>query len=272
MKYSIEDLVEKMNSLPFNKDITDGRVSDKLSVRRVRDYQSKGLIKEPEKVGRNSFYNDDHLSQLIALRAMQSTGLTDNFMKNLSLTSPLYYQSEEVKNTVNSQLVNPLSEASQLLINKFSESSNISCNSSQEYNSDNMKNKVLEALKACASPSSLIKKDDNAMQSQKEINAAVASFTEVLNLENIEKNTNSKYDSKIFFEEIANNFPENFIVDPEKEKRHQEKYEARLRQPNYSNVYNVHERVSLEIKTPYKITYEDKSKIIARLIDIINSI
>lgn len=265
MSYTIEELVDKVNSIVDSNGVEDGRVSNVLSVRRVRDYQSKGLLREPTRVKRKSYYDDEHVKQLIVLRSMQSTGLSDSFMQKLSSTSPLYYQTAEVQEKVSSYVA----------------TASLVSSSSTDDSSLSMKDKAFAALNKCAVNSSNQQNQDlqkaSASLAYTSIGSVVGSSIdsksrsmssklEVLNQIQAEK---KKKEDEDFFN---NMLMQDFVVDPEKEKEHAKRYEESLRKPHSVDMYHVHEKVSLEVKTPYMLTNEDKSKIIERLKDIINKL
>jgi DNA-binding transcriptional MerR regulator len=86
-KYSIDELCQKVNDFIKQSDdnasteVLDKRVKDELSVRRIRDYYSKGLMSESIKEGRNAYYDDNHLKQLITLKLLQNEGITESYIK-----------------------------------------------------------------------------------------------------------------------------------------------------------------------------------------------
>jgi hypothetical protein len=88
MKYDIETLVSKVNE-KIDESNADGRIKS-LSVRRVRDYQTKEIISKPEKEGKNSYYTDKHLNELLNIRELQMSGATDSVLKNITSTSLNY--------------------------------------------------------------------------------------------------------------------------------------------------------------------------------------
>jgi DNA-binding transcriptional MerR regulator len=62
-KMSIDELAESVNNSinganPIN--YNDSRISKNLSVRRIRDYVSKGILDKPNREGKNVFFNEDH--------------------------------------------------------------------------------------------------------------------------------------------------------------------------------------------------------------------
>lgn len=84
-KYDIQELVDKVNELmPIEEDVTngDGRLKQ-LSVRRLRDLQAKGMISEPEKDGRNAYYNESHLEEVMGVRKLQMQGLSESVIQKM---------------------------------------------------------------------------------------------------------------------------------------------------------------------------------------------
>src|SRR4051794_3786545 len=45
-----------------------------LTVRNIRAYQSRGLLRPPAVVGRTGYYDDDHLARLELIKEMQGDG------------------------------------------------------------------------------------------------------------------------------------------------------------------------------------------------------
>jgi hypothetical protein len=90
-KLTIAELTQKVNEeLKANAsgDIsTDARYSSELSERRIRDYISKGILDKPFGQGRDKWYGQMHVNKLLALRQLQSDGLSDQSLKKLSYTS-----------------------------------------------------------------------------------------------------------------------------------------------------------------------------------------
>ena len=58
-------------------------MSEVIKPRRIRDYISKKIIKEGVRDGKFKYYNQDHLSDLIQVRKLQSEGLSDNDIKDI---------------------------------------------------------------------------------------------------------------------------------------------------------------------------------------------
>lgn len=81
---TIEELVDAANAVLNNsiKSGDDARIRSELSIRRARDYLTKGLIDKPFKEGRNTYYNQHHLEQLITLRELQMQGLSESYIQS----------------------------------------------------------------------------------------------------------------------------------------------------------------------------------------------
>lgn len=83
MKLTIEELAEKVNEQVSSLSSTDKRFSNNLSVRRIRDYVSKGLLSKPFKDGKNVYFTELHYQKLIALREVQSEGISEENVKKI---------------------------------------------------------------------------------------------------------------------------------------------------------------------------------------------
>jgi DNA-binding transcriptional MerR regulator len=64
----------------------DSRTSKELTERRLRDYVSKRLVSPPLRDGRNSFYNDNHIKEVLQARVLNISGYTDSVIsKNVGV-------------------------------------------------------------------------------------------------------------------------------------------------------------------------------------------
>ena len=81
MKLTIVELADKVNEHLENLSSTDKRFSNQLSPRRIRDYLSKGFLDKPFKDGKNIYFTEMHLQKLIALREVQSEGMSEENVK-----------------------------------------------------------------------------------------------------------------------------------------------------------------------------------------------
>lgn len=84
MKMNLEELVKNANALLAKEQYNDQRISNELTTRRVRDYITKGILDSGIKSGRNTFYTEEHLNQLVEVRKLQSKGMSDKLLINFS--------------------------------------------------------------------------------------------------------------------------------------------------------------------------------------------
>lgn len=111
MKLTIDELAEKINkNLNLLQD--DKRISNKISVRRIRDYMSKGLLDKPFKEGKSIYFTELHYNKLLSLREMQSNGITDNNLKKIISTE------------INNENLNPLQVSAMSAIESIKSFSN----------------------------------------------------------------------------------------------------------------------------------------------------
>lgn len=101
--YTIVELAEAVNQqisqqmlsneTLLNTEHKDQRSSSLLSVRRIRDYISKGLIADSTKIGKSAVYTEEHLAQLVAIRLLQSEGIPERYIQNkVDLSNPIFVQ------------------------------------------------------------------------------------------------------------------------------------------------------------------------------------
>lgn len=85
MKMKLEELVKNANNLlKKEQKYNDQRISNELTIRRVRDYITKGILDSGIKEGRETFYTEEHLNQLIEVRKLQSKGMSDKLLVSFS--------------------------------------------------------------------------------------------------------------------------------------------------------------------------------------------
>ncbi len=80
-KMTIEELAEEYNKKNVQTFYDDKRITEEISVRRIRDYVSKGLLPKPIKEGRRAYYTDNHLKELQNIRKLQSEGFTESYLQ-----------------------------------------------------------------------------------------------------------------------------------------------------------------------------------------------
>lgn len=88
IKYTIEELAKKVNDSINLSDSTDNRQIKSLSVRRIQDYMTKGLLDKPYGSSKNKWFGDLHFKRLIALRTLQAEGMSDRALSKVSNTTP----------------------------------------------------------------------------------------------------------------------------------------------------------------------------------------
>lgn len=125
-KMNLTELTNLLNESIDDNESSDSRVSSNVSERRVRDYISKGIVDQGIKEGRNTYYTNEHLQQLIEVRKLQSGGLSDKAIKNISVS---YYSNTDNLDTtetnINSSeqdldsLLNSIEEKSQSNLRSF---------------------------------------------------------------------------------------------------------------------------------------------------------
>ncbi len=88
---TVNDLIaqEKTSSV---SSLSDSRIKEEISERRIRDYLNKGILSRPEKMGKSLVFTQDHVEQVLAIRALQSQGVSDS-----ALGSTIDTQSVETK-------------------------------------------------------------------------------------------------------------------------------------------------------------------------------
>lgn len=84
--FTIEELCKKYNEINENDNTyyEDSRIKKTLTVRRIRDLISKNLISEGfRNGGKEKYYNQTHLDQLISIRKKTILGITDRTLSKL---------------------------------------------------------------------------------------------------------------------------------------------------------------------------------------------
>ena len=89
IKYSIDELAQKVNDSIDLSDSADNRQIKSLSVRRIQDYMTKGLLDKPYGSGKNKWFGDLHFKRLVALRTLQAEGMSDRALSKVSNTAPI---------------------------------------------------------------------------------------------------------------------------------------------------------------------------------------
>lgn len=105
----IEDLTTKINDILFSQSnylSGDARIAEKLSVRRIRDYATKNLIAKSIKIGKEVFYTELHLFQLVVIRHIQQKRISENYIKEELNLSDFHELVQYIKNN---NIIIPLS-------------------------------------------------------------------------------------------------------------------------------------------------------------------
>lgn len=141
---SLQQLAETVNTQLNQSNFlssSDKRYSNELTPRRIRDYISQGLLEKPFKNGKLIYFTELHVNRLIALRTMQSDGLSDKYMKKLSMNTDF---AEEVDNAdmIKQQKALSLIDS----IKNIGQSNNLSASYLLNSNSDHNTKKQLQIL------------------------------------------------------------------------------------------------------------------------------
>ena len=147
MKLTIEELAEKVNEQLSNLSSTDKRFSNNVSVRRIRDYMSKGVLDKPFKDGKNVFFTELHYQKLIALREVQSEGISEESVKKMMSYESKSLESDALKNNAFAAINEILSGESNLLKKNsvFAASANANSIDSSQSRGMNYLNSLIES-------------------------------------------------------------------------------------------------------------------------------
>lgn len=85
-RLSIDELAEEVNKI-IDKEpslssslVTDKRRKKHITVRRIRDWQTRNEISPPIRDGRNTFYTNEHVKEVLKNREAQELGYSDRTM------------------------------------------------------------------------------------------------------------------------------------------------------------------------------------------------
>jgi DNA-binding transcriptional MerR regulator len=99
--WTLDELAAKANealSAGEPADARDSRLSGTLTSRNIRRLQSAGAINPPRKSGREAYYNDEHLGQLLEARSLMSKGVAASAIPALrEASNGTYLASSEPK-------------------------------------------------------------------------------------------------------------------------------------------------------------------------------
>ena len=77
--WTLDELAAKANQALAGSeaiDVRDSRLSGQLTPRNIRRLQSEGVINPPQKLGREAYYGQEHLDQLLQARDWMSKGVS----------------------------------------------------------------------------------------------------------------------------------------------------------------------------------------------------
>jgi len=120
-QYTLEQLVEEVNrSIAENKNdvqSADGRLSETVTVRKIRDLLAKRLINPPVKEGRQNYFDDGHVNQILNIKTLQKEGASEKLLKGLG--SSTYYNASEQDNNDESEGDNLLKAGAVNILNSI---------------------------------------------------------------------------------------------------------------------------------------------------------
>lgn len=134
---TIEELSQKITETLKTQNTTDKRFSNVVTVRRIRDYLSKGVIDRPIKSGRGSYFTQYHFDQLLKVREMQVNGITENNIKKISKFNTMSDNDKlrmDAFAAINSVASNSVSA---MALNSGNVGANLMCGSSSVFRGDN---------------------------------------------------------------------------------------------------------------------------------------
>lgn len=84
-KLSIEELVEEVNKITSQLETksTDSRMASEITVRKVRYLLTNNMVDKPKKEGRNIYFTQDHVNQIVAIRKLQLDGLSEKYISSM---------------------------------------------------------------------------------------------------------------------------------------------------------------------------------------------
>lgn len=98
-QYTIDELVEEVNRIITERKgavhNADGRLSEMVTVRKIRDLLTKRLISQPVKEGRQNYFDHNHVEQILSIKTLQKEGASEKLLRGLSSGS--YLTSAEVQ-------------------------------------------------------------------------------------------------------------------------------------------------------------------------------
>lgn len=98
-QYTLDQLVDEVNRIiaetKENVQNADGRLSETITVRKVRDLLAKRLINPPVKEGRQNYFDDGHVEQILNIKSLQKEGASEKLLRGLSSGTYLNLSEQE---------------------------------------------------------------------------------------------------------------------------------------------------------------------------------
>lgn len=98
-QYTLDQLVDEVNRIiaetKANVQIADGRLSETITVRKVRDLLAKRLINPPVKEGRQNYFDNGHVEQILNIKSLQKEGASEKLLRGLSSSTYLNLNEQE---------------------------------------------------------------------------------------------------------------------------------------------------------------------------------
>lgn len=290
-KYSIDELCQKVNDLvksdeTTSNEVMDKRIKDELSIRRIRDYYSKGLMSESIKEGRNAYYDDNHLKQLVTLKLLQNEGITESYIKKqinifdalevdqFLMSKNIIVDDKQVENVQKAQNIN-LQGNHYLSSQSFGFSSNIHGSNSEENQS--LYTQDSEHYSA-GSPSAFGLITPSLNNAHNSVGASVNNISFNATSNSISPNDKQRQEAmdvvallksnqeKTLYSNTLSNFKKKSFVDNQTSSVQQMSILA----TDYKE-YQVHDDIVLKLKHPNQaLTQEQKDEVLEKIKQILN--
>lgn len=104
-QYTLDQLVDEVNRIIAEKkddvQTADGRLSEMITVRKVRDLLAKRLINNPVKDGRQNYFDNSHVEQILNIKSLQKEGASEKLLRGLSASSYLSLNDQDMSVATN---------------------------------------------------------------------------------------------------------------------------------------------------------------------------
>jgi DNA-binding transcriptional MerR regulator len=123
-QYTIDELVEEVNRIIAERKgavhNADGRLSEMVTVRKIRDLLTKRLISQPVKEGRQNYFDDNHVEQILSIKTLQKEGASEKLLRGLSSGSYLTTAEVQINTTQDMSNDSELKENAMNVLNAIS--------------------------------------------------------------------------------------------------------------------------------------------------------